>query len=54
MLDQIKKRYGMDQPPISTQVKVNEYIGMYIDFSVSGKVKIKMFYYIKDINNEFI
>ena len=37
-----------------TQGKVHEYLGMMLDFSVKGKVKITMIPYIKEIIESFI
>jgi hypothetical protein len=52
VLDQLNERYGKKKPLVTTQGKVYDYLGMILDFSEDGKVKIIMKDYIKDILDE--
>ena len=45
----LNKRYGKEAPLVVTRGKVHDYLGMTLNFSVEGKIKINMQDYIKDM-----
>jgi hypothetical protein len=47
VLKQIEGRYGRQMPLTVTRGKKHDYLGMILDYSVDGKVKILMVDYIK-------
>jgi len=44
--------FGQEAPLIKTQGKIHEYVGMNIDFSETGKVKLTLVDYIKEMLEE--
>jgi hypothetical protein len=52
LLDLLNKEYGKLKPLVTTRGKVHEYLGMTLDYSESGKVKVIMKDYIKDMLEE--
>jgi hypothetical protein len=48
----LNERYGKEAPLVVTRGKVHDYLGMTIDFSEDGKVKITMVNYIKEMLEE--
>jgi hypothetical protein len=52
ILDLLGERYGKEEPLTTTRGKVHDYLGMQIDFSVEGKVIIRMDEYIQEILDE--
>ena len=49
MIDLLEKEFGKEAPLTKTRGKVHEYLGMSIDFSVSGKVRFSMIDYVKNM-----
>ena len=49
IISQLNERFGKESPISINRGKVHDYLGMTLDFSVSGKVMIKMFDYIENI-----
>jgi hypothetical protein len=49
IIDQLNKRYGKEAPLVVTWGKVHDYLGMTLDFSEDGKIKITMIDYIKNM-----
>jgi hypothetical protein len=52
VLELLNGRYGKKKPLVTTRGKVHEYLGMTLDFSVDGKVKVIMQDYIKEMLDE--
>ena len=52
IIRRLNDRYGKITPMISTRGKVHEYLGMTIDFSDAGKVKITMYDYVDEMISE--
>lgn len=52
ILDMLNKRYGKDAPLTVTRGLVHDYLGMTIDFTIKGKVMIKMDDYVDNIMSE--
>ena len=52
ILDKLSEKFGKLAPLTITRGKVHEYLGMKLDFSDSGKVKIDMKQYIQDMLDE--
>jgi hypothetical protein len=48
----LNERYGKRKPLVTTRGKVHDYLGMTLDFSEEGKVKIIMKDYIEDMLDE--
>ena len=46
------KKFGKESPLVTSRGKVLEYLGMMLDYSVRGKVKLSMYDYIKKIIEE--
>ena len=46
---QLNDKYGQRTPMISTRGKIHEYLGMAIDFTNTGKVKIAMYDYVDEM-----
>ena len=51
--DWMQEKYGKIKPVKATRGKIHEYLGMTLDFSKKGKVKIRMVEYIKRMLKEF-
>jgi hypothetical protein len=49
VLDMLNDRYGKKKPLVTTRGKVHEYLGMTLDFSVNGKVRVIMQDYIEEM-----
>ena len=49
VIDLIELEFGKEAPLTKLRGPVHEYLGMTIDFSVTGKVKFSMIDYIKDM-----
>jgi hypothetical protein len=49
VLDMLNDRYGKKKPLVTTRGKVLEYLGMTLDFSVDGKVRVIMLDYIEEM-----
>jgi hypothetical protein len=52
VLTLLNERYGKRKPLVATQGKVHEYLGMTLNFSKDGNVKIIMKDYIEDMLGE--
>jgi hypothetical protein len=52
VLELLNGRYGKKKPLVTTRGKIHEYLGMTLDFSVDGKVKVIMQDYIKEMLDE--
>ena len=52
IIQQLNDKYGKFTPMVMTRGKVHEYLGMTIDFSNTGKVKITMYDYADEIISE--
>jgi hypothetical protein len=52
VIDSLSKKFGKDAPMTITRGKVHDYLGMKIDYSDKGKVRITMNEYIDDMLNE--
>jgi hypothetical protein len=48
----LNERYGKEAPLVVTRGKIHDYLGMVIDYSIDGKVQIKMIDYIKAMLDE--
>jgi hypothetical protein len=46
IIKRINEEFGKEAPITITRVKVHDYLGMTLDYSERGKVKIKMMYYV--------
>jgi hypothetical protein len=49
VISTLSERYGKEAPLVMTRGKVHDYLGMRLDFSIKGKVKVIMKDYIQDI-----
>ena len=49
VISTLSERYGKEAPLVVTRGKVHDYLGMTLDFSVKGKVKVIMKDYIQDM-----
>jgi len=49
VIDLLEREFGKEAPLTKTRGHVHEYLGMTIDFSVTGKVKFSMIDYIKEM-----
>jgi hypothetical protein len=52
IIAKLDERYGKEAPLVVTRGKVHDYLGMTLDFSVEGKVKVIMKDYIEDMLDE--
>jgi hypothetical protein len=52
VLDLLNDGYGKKKPSVTTRAKMHKYLGMTLDFSVDGKVKVIMQDYIKEMLDE--
>jgi hypothetical protein len=52
VISTLSERYGKEAPLVVTQGKVHDYLGMMLNFSVEGKVKVIMKDYIQDMLDE--
>jgi hypothetical protein len=52
VISTLSERYGKEAPLVVTRGKVHDYLGMTLDFSVEGKVKVIMTDYIQDMLDE--
>jgi hypothetical protein len=52
IIDKLNQKYGKEAPLTVNRGKTHEYLGMTIDFSVSGKVKFKMNDYVENLLDE--
>jgi hypothetical protein len=52
VISTLSERYGKEAPLVVTRGKVHDYLGMTLDFSVKGKVKVIMKDYIQDMLDE--
>ena len=49
IINKLNKKFGQESPLVTTQGKLLEYLGMCIDYTTKGKVKISIFEYIEKI-----
>jgi hypothetical protein len=52
IVDQLNKKYGTINPLVVTQGDVHDYLGMRLDFTEPGKVKVNMENYIQEMLDE--
>ena len=52
IIDQLKSEYGKESPLTVKRGKLHDYLGMLLDYKESGKVKIDMSKYLKEILEE--
>ena len=52
IIRQLNDKYGKITPMVSTRGKIHEYLGMTINFTDTGKVKITMYDYVDEMINE--
>ena len=52
MIEMVETEFGKEAPLTVTRGKVHTYLGMTIDYSTKGKVRLSMINYIKEILNE--
>ena len=52
IIRRLNDKYGKITPMVSTRGKIHEYLGMTIDFSDVGKVKITMYDYVDEMINK--
>jgi hypothetical protein len=52
VISTLSERYGKEAPLVVTRGKVHDYLGMTLEFSVEGKVKVIMKDYIQDMLDE--
>ena len=52
VISQIEDEFGREAPITKTRGKIHDYLGMVLDYSIPGKVKICMFDYIKKLIDE--
>jgi hypothetical protein len=52
IIKSIGKKFGKESPLVTSRGKVLEYLGMMLDYSIRGKVKLSMYDYIKKIIEE--
>jgi hypothetical protein len=52
LIKKMNGRYGVEAPLVVNRGKVHDYLGMTLDYSVEGKVKILMKKYIEEMLEE--
>ena len=52
IMKSLGKKFGKESPLVTTRGKVLEYLGMMLDYSIKGKVKLSMYDYVKKIVEE--
>ena len=43
ILNMLDERYGKEAPMVTTRGKINDYLGMTLDYNIDGNVQITMF-----------
>ncbi|VEU33958.1 unnamed protein product [Pseudo-nitzschia multistriata] len=49
VIQQLNEQFGKESPLTETRGKIHDYVGMTLDYSESGKVKLSMFDYLEEI-----